>query len=253
MTGDGVNDAMALKDADIGVAMGNAAQATKAAAQLVLLDGQFSRMPHVLAEGRRVIGNIERVSSLFLSKNTYSLILVMLVTVAGLPYPFVPRHLTLISSITIGIPAFVLALGPNPARYRPGFLKRVLWFSVPAGALVGAAVFVSYLFADLEGANMEERRTCATIAALVTALWILAVLARPFRLWKGALVAAMAAVAVAAIAIPPVRDLFELDVHYDLLPVALGVGAAGALGVELLSRWVDRRQAVPPEAVTPHG
>ena len=251
MTGDGVNDAMALKDADIGVAMGNAAQATKAAAQLVLLDGQFSRMPHVLAEGRRVIGNIERVSSLFLSKNTYSLILVVLVTIAGLPYPFVPRHLTLISSITIGIPAFFLALGPNPARYRPGFLKRVLMFAVPAGILVGAAVFLSFLIADLEGANMEERRTCATIAALCTALWILAVLARPFKLWKGLLVAAMAGIAFAAIAIPPIRDLFELDVHYGLLPAALGVGAAGAMGVELLSRWVERHNRVPTGPVTP--
>src|SRR5690606_24518923 len=104
---------------------------------------------------------------------------------------------------------------------------------------------------DLEGANMEERRTCATIAALVTALWILAVLARPFRLWKGALVATMAAVAVAAIAIPPVRDLFELDVHYQLLPVALAVGAAGALGVELLSKWVERHPTGPAEPVTP--
>lgn len=253
MTGDGVNDAMALKDADIGVAMGNAAQATKAAAQLVLLDGQFSRMPNVLSEGRRVIGNIERVSSLFLTKNTYSLLLVLLVTIAGLPYPFVPRHLTLISSVTIGIPAFFLALGPNPARYRPGFLKRVLWFSVPAGAIVAASVFLSYLIANLEGATVDEKRTCATIAALITALWILAVLARPFRLWKAALVAAMAAVGAAAIAIAPVRDLFELDVHAELLPFALLVGTAGAVSVEILGRWVERRRSAPTSLATSPG
>jgi cation-transporting ATPase E len=251
MTGDGVNDAMALKDADIGVAMGNAAQATKAAAQLVLLDGRFSRMPRVLAEGRRVIGNIERVASLFVSKNTYSFLLVLLVTIVGLPYPFVPRHLTLISSITIGIPAFFLALGPNPARYRPGFLGRVLWFSVPAGGIVGASVFTAYAIANLEHATPEELRTSATVAAMVTALWILAVLARPYRPWKIALVATMAAIGTAAIAVPPVRELFELELHPILIPQSLAIGAAGAVAVELLGRWVELRRSEPRAAVTP--
>ena len=237
MTGDGVNDALALKDADIGVAMGNGAQATRAVAQLVLLDGQFSRLPDVLAEGRRVIGNIERVASLFVSKNAYSLMLVLLVSIAGLPYPFLPRHLTLISAVTIGIPAFVLALGPNPVRYRPGFLRRVLRFAVPAGVITGLAVFAAYLLARLEQATPDERRTAATIAALVVALWILVVLSRPFKAWKVALVAAMAGVASAAIAIPWVRDAFELTVPAALLPQALAIGAVGAVGVELLSRW----------------
>ena len=251
MTGDGVNDAMALKDADIGVAMGNAAQATKAAAQLVLLDGQFSRLPRVLAEGRRVIGNIERVASLFVSKNAYSFLLVLLVSIAGLPYPFLPRHLTLISTITIGIPAFVLALGPNPARYRPGFLRRVLWFAVPAGFITGAAVFAAYLAANLEHVSGDGRRTAATIAALTVALWTLCVLARPMKGWKVALVASMAAIAVAAIAVPPVRRAFELEVSLEILSSALVIGVAGALAVELLGRRVQQRRAtedsVPPD------
>jgi cation-transporting ATPase E len=237
MTGDGVNDALALKDADIGVAMGNGAQATRAVAQLVLLDGQFSRLPVVLAEGRRVIGNIERVASLFVSKNAYSLLLVLLVSIAGLPYPFLPRHLTLISSITIGIPAFVLALGPNPDRYRPGFLHRVLRFAVPSGAITAAAIFGTYLLASIEDLQRDERRTAATIAALVVALWILAVLARPYAPWKVALIAAMAAIGVAAIAIPPVRAFFELSIPVAMLPQALAIGAVGAVGVELVARW----------------
>lgn len=240
MTGDGVNDALALKDADIGVAMGNGAQATKAAAQLVLLDGRFSRLPNVLAEGRRVIGNIERVASLFLAKNVYSLMLVLLVSIAGLPYPFAPRQLTLISSITIGIPAFVLALGPNPRRYRPGLLTRVLRFAVPAGAITGTAIFMAYLVARVEHHLPDARRSAATIAALVVAMWILVVLSRPFRLWKAALVAAMVGIAVLAFAIPPVRDLFQLDVPAGLLPQALGIGAIGAVGVELVGRWAHR-------------
>ncbi len=246
MTGDGVNDALALKDADIGVAMGNGAPATRAAAQLVLLDGQFSRLPTVLAEGRRVIGNIERVASLFISKNTYAFMLILLVSIAGLPYPFAPRHLTLISAVTIGIPAFALAFAPNTARYRPGFLRRVLSFAVPAGAISSLAIFSAYLLARLEDLSKVECQTAATIAALCVSLWILAVLARPYDRWKLALLGAMAAVAVSAIVIPPVRDFFELSVPLSFLPQALAIGGVGALGIEaagrMSTRWADRAQ-----------
>ncbi|MCU1357304.1 MAG: ATPase, P-type (transporting), superfamily, subfamily [Acidimicrobiales bacterium] len=246
MTGDGVNDALALKDADIGVAMGNGAQATRAVAQLVLLDGQFSRLPSVLGEGRRVIGNIERVASLFLSKNVYALMLVLLVSIAGLPFPFLPRHLTLISSVTIGIPAFVLALGPNTERYRPGFLQRVLAFAIPAGAITGIAIFVAYLAARTQHLLASERKTAATIAALVVALWVLVVLSRPFRPWKLALLVSMAAIASAAIAIPPIQDVFKLSMPASFLPIALGIGAAGAVGVEMVGRWADHRTGRRP-------
>lgn len=250
MTGDGVNDAMALKDADIGVAMGNAAQATKAASQLVLLDGRFAQLPHVLGEGRRVIGNIERVASLFLAKNSYSVLLALCVTVAGMTYPFLPRHLTLISSLTIGIPAFFLALGPNPARYRPGFLRRVLSFAVPAGLITGVAVFASYLTARAEDLGTDQSRTLATVSALVVAMWILVVLARPLRLWKGALVATMTTLAVLAFVTPPVRELFEFDVNAGAVPYALAIGALGALGVEGLHRVVERRNGRDQAATT---
>jgi cation-transporting ATPase E len=249
MTGDGVNDAMALKDADIGVAMGNAAQATKAASQLVLLDGKFSRMPHVLGEGRRVIGNIERVSSFFVAKNTYSLLLAICTIVVGMTYPFLPRHLTLISGVTIGIPAFFLALGPNPARYRPGFLKRVLRFSVPAGVITGVCVFASYLWGRHENLTVEECRTLATVAALVVALWILVVLARPFRQWKTALVATMIVLAVGAFLVPPAADYFILHAKGTAIPWALGIGAIGAVGIELLYRWSESARPEDDEVV----
>jgi cation-transporting ATPase E len=240
MTGDGVNDALALKDADIGVAMGNGAPATKAAAQLVLLDGQFSRMPNVLAEGRRVIGNIERVASLFISKNTYSFMLILLVSIAGLPYPFAPRHLTLISFVTIGLPAFALAFAPNNARYQPGFLRRVLSFAIPAGVISSITIFSAYLLARIEDLSKHERQTAATIAALCVSLWILAVLARPYNRWKLALLWAMVAIAVAAIAIPFVRDFFELDIPTTFLPQALAIGAVGAVGIEVVYRYSHR-------------
>ena len=126
MTGDGVNDALALKDADIGVAMGNGAPATRAVAQIVLLDGSFATLPGVVAEGRRVIANIERVANLFVTKTVYAMLLAIAVGFARWPYPFLPRHLTIVSTLTIGIPAFFLALAPNTRRYEPGFVQRVL-------------------------------------------------------------------------------------------------------------------------------
>ena len=142
MTGDGVNDALALKDADIGVAMGSGAAATRAVAQLVLLDGKFATLPGVVAEGRRVIANIERSANLFVTKTVYAILLAIAVVIAGWPYPFLPRHLTIISTFTIGIPGFFLALAPNSRRYIPGFIVRVLRFTIPAGIVAAAAALV---------------------------------------------------------------------------------------------------------------
>jgi cation-transporting ATPase E len=231
-----VNDALALKDADIGVAMGNGAQATKAVAELVLLDGRFSHLPDAVAEGRRVMGNVERVANLFVSKNAASFMLILFSAIAGLPFPFEPRQLTLISGLTIGIPGFFLALGPNNARYRPGFLGRVLRFAVPVGVVSAAATFAAYLMARLEHVPAEERRTAATVAALVVALWVLVVLARPFRLWKVALVASMAGLAVLAFVVPFARDFFELQIGAVQAAQALAIGAVGAVLVEVIAR-----------------
>ena len=119
MTGDGVNDALALKDADIGVAMGSGAAATRAVAQLVLLDGKFAMLPGVVAEGRRVIANIERSANLFVTKTVYATFLAIAVVIAGWKYPFLPRHLTIISTFTIGIPGFFLAHRAQQAPLHP--------------------------------------------------------------------------------------------------------------------------------------
>jgi len=181
MTGDGVNDALALKDADIGVAMGNGSPATRAVAQLVLLDGKFAHLPDVVAEGRRVIANIERASNLFLVKNIYSLVLALITAVTIGAYPLAPIQLTLISAITIGVPGFVLALGPNRRRYVPGFLFRVLRFAIPTGLVTGVAAYVGYRATRLleSNAGVPEGRTTATLIVLIVSLWTLLVLARP--------------------------------------------------------------------------
>ncbi|OYX58708.1 MAG: hypothetical protein B7Y93_01415, partial [Micrococcales bacterium 32-70-13] len=122
MTGDGVNDALALKHADMGIAMGSGAAATRAVARLVLLDGQFSRLPRIVAEGRQVIANVERLAKLFLSKTTYAILFAVVFGALLWPFPFLPRQLSIVDGLTIGLPALVLALLPNIQRYRPGFL-----------------------------------------------------------------------------------------------------------------------------------
>ena len=229
MTGDGVNDVLALKDADIGIAMGNGAQATKAVAQIVLLDSRFSHMPKVLAEGRRLIGNVERVASLFVTKNVMAACLIIATAILGVSFPFLPRHMTLLSMLTIGIPAAILALGPNKRKYVPGFLFRVLSLSVPAGIAAGGAAFIAFTI----GVGSEvERSTLALMALFVVNFWLLGVLARPYLWWKILTISAMIAVASAAILFPLTRAFFRLDIPGFEIPLAFIIGGCGAVIVE---------------------
>lgn len=239
MTGDGVNDALALKDADIGVAMGNGSPATRAVAQLVLMDGKFAHLPDVVAEGRRVIANIERASNLFLVKNIYSLVLALITAVTANAYPLAPIQLTLISAVTIGVPAFLLALGPNRRRYVPGFLSRVLRFAIPTGVVTGLAAYGAYRATRFleDGAGVDEARTTATITVLVVSLWTLLVLARPLKTWKLGLVCAMALIVAAVVAIPPLgHGIFLFETTPQRVLTALVAGAIGAALVEIASR-----------------
>lgn len=239
MTGDGVNDAMALKDADIGVAMGNGAAATRAVAQLVLLDNRFAHLPDVVAEGRRVIANIERAANLFLVKNGYSLVLALVVLVSGLAYPLAPIQLTMISALTIGVPGFVLALGPNRRRYVPGFLRRVLRLAVPTGVVIGLAAFAGDLvIRRLDPAGGPAAgRTVATVVVLVASLWTLSLVSRPLTGWKAALLTGLAVSAAVILAVPVLAsDIFLLDVTPQRLLVGAVVGAVAAALVELVDR-----------------
>ncbi|MCR6494265.1 HAD-IC family P-type ATPase [Cellulomonas sp. P24] len=244
MTGDGVNDALALKDADLGIAMGSGAAATKAVARLVLLDGRFSSLPGVVGEGRRVIANMERVANLFLSKTTYAALLVVASVLLVVPYPFQPRHLTLVSALTIGIPAFFLALAPNAQRYLPGFLPRVLRLAVPSGVLMGGVVFTVHLVLRSRVAE-QEARSAATAVLLCCGLWLIGVLARPWRWWKVSLVAVMAAAGVGAFLLPVARGFFALHVLTAGSGVAVLVaGAVGCAGIELVGRWHGRGRSM---------
>ena len=179
MTGDGVNDVLALKLADIGIAMGSGAPATRAVAELVLLDSRFATLPGVVAEGRRVTANIERVANLFITKTVWATLLAVAVGVTLLPYPFLPRHLTIIDTLAIGIPSFFLALAPNTRRYLPGFAGRVLRFAIPAGTIIAAATFAAYALARARGLPLVQQRTAATLVTLILSLCVLVLLGDP--------------------------------------------------------------------------
>src|SRR5262249_13266682 len=183
MTGDGVNDALALKLADIGVSMGSVAPATRAVAQLVLLDNRFATMPGVVGEGRRVTANIERVSNMYITKTVWATLLAIAVGLAFWPYPFLPRHLTIIDTLTIGVPSFFLALAPNTRRYIPGFVDRVLRFALPAGALCATFAFLAFAVARFDDLPLVQQRTGATIVMLMMSLCVLVILAAPLT-WR---------------------------------------------------------------------
>ncbi len=245
MTGDGVNDVLALKDADIGVSMGSGSEATRAVAQIVLLNNSFATLPSVVAEGRRVIGNITRVATLFLVKTVYSVLLALLVVCWQVEYPFLPRHLTLLSTLTIGVPAFFLALAPNKERAQPNFVRRVMRYSVPGGLLAGIATFVTYLIARHyytgEGA-LDAETSAATLTLFLISMWVLAIIARPYTWWRIALVAAMGVAFLLVLAVPWLQDFFALKLVGMTMPwVAVGISVVAAVALEFLWKWVDRR------------
>ncbi|MTV24880.1 HAD-IC family P-type ATPase [Nitriliruptoraceae bacterium ZYF776] len=252
MTGDGVNDVLALKDADIGIAMGNGAAATRNVAQLVLLDSDFAALPHVVAEGRRVIGNIEKVANLFVTKAVYATLLAIAIGVAQLPFPFLPRHLSLVGGLTIGIPAFFLALEPNDRRARPGFVKRAVAFALPAGAAAAAATFAAYWLAQtVERVGLPQARTTATITLFGAGVLVLRLVSRPLNRLRRTLLQAMVASFVLAFVIPFPATFFALEVPPPVVLLAsVGVVALAALVMEAAAElfevtygWYRRRHA----------
>ena len=260
MTGDGVNDVLALKDADIGVAMGSGSSAARSVAQIVLLDNKFATLPYVVGEGRRVIGNIERVSNLFLTKTVYAVLLALFVGIAGLgaklfgtpsiSYPFQPIHVTIAAWFTIGFPAFILSLAPNNERARPGFVRRVLTQAVPNGIIVGLCAFVTYLIVNPGGSGnslggdsveLSPHQTQAATATLITliaiAVYVLAVVARPYTWWKVLLIAVSAGAYVLIFSWPFTQHMFKLDSsNWQMNSVAFVSAAVGIVAVEIMSR-----------------
>ncbi len=181
MTGDGVNDVMALKEADCSIAMESGSDAARTVSQLVLLDSNFAHMPAIVAEGRKTINNIQRSASLYINKTIYSTILAVLFVLLPFSYPFESIQITLIGSLTIGLPSIVLALEPNLNRIKGSFFENVMRMAIPAGALVVTNVILTQILAYIVGATPEERCTMAFFGLAIASAIQLYKVCMPFN------------------------------------------------------------------------
>jgi len=224
--------------------MGSGTSASKAVARLVLLDDEFSRLPNVLAYGRQVIANVERVANLFLAKTAYGIAFAVVFALLLWQFPFLPRQLTLVSTLTIGIPAFFLALAPNRRIYHPGILGRLLRYAAPTGLIAAlTTIAASLVLHSITGE--DEARAITTVGLWITAFWILCVLTRPFDRWRALLLASMVMVFLFAITVPVGRDFFAMPVPFaPPLLVGLAGGAVGAAAVEIFYRNARRRSLI---------
>ncbi len=241
MTGDGVNDVLALKLADIGIAMGSGAPATRAVAQIVLLDGRFETMPEVVAAGRRVTANIERVANVFLVKTVWAAVLALMVSLFLWPYPFLPRHLTIIDTLTIGIPTFFLTLAPNLRRFTTGFVERVLRFAIPTGLIVGVSVFAAFALARSKGLPLVQQRTGATLVALMLSLTVLVLVALPLTWRRLLIVAGVATGFVLLFPLAAVRSFYALQLPTAVLTATFLIALAG-VALVVVAQIVSRRR-----------
>ena len=243
MTGDGVNDVMALKQADLGIAMGEGSAAARSIADLVLTDNAFATLPVVVSEGRKVINNVERVSNLFLTKSAYAIVLTVAVAVASMPFPLLPRQLTLIGTFSIGLPGFFLALSPEVDRLRPGFLRRVLSFALPAGVIAAAMAMVAFVYTR-NHFGLPEARTMTTLTLLAIGLVVLLASSRPLHPWKIGLAVGMAVSYALICGLWVTRDYFELSYVADAGVWGVGVGASllGGVLIVALTALLDRTE-----------
>lgn len=245
MIGDGVNDTMAVKQADIGVAMGSGSQATRAVARIILLDNDFTQFPRVIAEGRQVMANIERLALIFLTKTAYIMTISVIFGLTLWGFPFLPRQLSAVDGLTIGIPAFFLALMPSTRRYVPGFIGRTLRRAIPLGLITGAVIAGLTLYLRMT-ASYDPRvvQSSLVLALALLALWILVIFARPLNRWRLMIIAGMYIGLAGTVSIPIIREFFLLMVPPRSALIAVGIAATvGCVLCELLVRHRVRRTA----------
>ncbi|MFN0153412.1 MAG: HAD-IC family P-type ATPase [Gaiella sp.] len=259
MIGDGVNDVPSLKASRLAIAPASGTQMARTVADIVLVRGDFAAVPVMIAEGRRILRNVQRVTKLFVTKSVFAAFLILAIGLTPTEYPLLPRHLTVIAAITVGIPAFFLALAPSSGPWRTtGFLRDVARFSVPAGVAAGLGVIVSYLVTlNVFAQGLVQARTAATSTLIVIGLYLVLALeatgARRAR-WVGLLCGVLFALYVAILALPGVRSFFELEIPEFAAAVMIVIGVGLAVGFLWLTddRFVplpSRRSSIGEEAL----
>ena len=233
MVGDGVNDVPALKASRLAIAQGSGSEMARSVADVVLVSGDFAAVPEMVAQGRKILRNLQRVTKLFAAKSAFAAFLILSIGLTDEPYPLLPRHLTLAATLTVGIPAFFLALAPSSGPWRTeGFLREVGRFAVPAGTFAGIGVLFSYLFClNVAGIPLEEARTAATTVLIAVGLYLVVALeAAPGtrRAWVVALVGSLTLAYLIVLAVSGLRHFFELETlgGWGLLGTVGGVAAA---------------------------
>jgi cation-transporting ATPase E len=234
MVGDGVNDVPALKASRLAIAQGSGTQMARAVADVVLVRSEFAAVPAMVAEGRKILRNVQRVAKLFVTKSAFAAFLVLSVGLTPIAYPLLPRHLTLAASLTIGIPGFFLALAPSRGGYSSkGFLRELARFALPAGTAAGLGVLSSYFFAlNVLDLDVREARTVATTTLVLVGLYLILALEAEGRRRSsaiGLLVMALLAGYVAVLVVPFARDFFLLAP--PSVAVVLPAVAGGLLAV----------------------
>ncbi len=238
MTGDGVNDVLALKEADCSIAMASGSDAARTVSDLVLLDSNFASMPVVVREGRRSINNLQRSATLFLSKTIYSVFMALLFVFLSIPYPFQPIHLTLISTLTIGIPSFLLALEPNKARVKGNFLIGVIAKSFPAGLTTVFNIVFLLIFKYSMGLTNEQFSTLCVISTTITAIILMIRVCFPFSIMRSALVLFLSTCFVVALIY--FSDLFFLvPLNISMVIILIPIVIFSCCSVTALTHFIE--------------
>lgn len=247
MTGDGVNDVLALRDADCSVAMASGSEAASNAAMLVLMDSDFSKMPSVVSEGRRVVNNIQKAASLYLTKNIFSLLLAIFSVINVLKYPLKPSQITLISMFTIGVPSFILSLEPNFERIKGRFLSNVLKMALPAGITMFISVSSLVVFGQVFNISNECISTSSTMLVALVGFLYLAKVATPFnRLHIGMMAILIAGMAYSVLFMPRLFGINSITTEAAMLLVVFLIATEGLFryvhkGVGF-GAWLSRRR-----------
>jgi cation-transporting P-type ATPase E len=255
MVGDGVNDVPALKSSRLAIAQGSGTQMARSVSDLVLINGDFASIPRLVAEGRRALRNLSRVTKLYVTKSAFAAFLILTIGVSSDAYPLLPRHLSLAASLTIGIPTFFLALAPSSGPWQPErFVREVARFAVPAGVMIGTGVVAGYLFAlhDLD-LSVGDSRTVALTTLVVCGLYLVLALeaggSRTRSALVGGMCAVMGALYVLSLMLPATRTFFELTVPSPgMVAISILAGSA-SIGALALCGYSLRTGPAPPPAM----